>query len=350
MSDQSPETKHQAPAPVGDDPPRIRIDRDTLVPVQTLNEAGKRRRVGVEIELGGLGIDRTVEVVAAHSGGEAVRDTDYVARVRTAQLGELRVEVDFELLKRMGHERSEAGEAQPGVPEELLAAIAKDLVPCEVVTPPIDFEALPALDALCAALRSAGATGTDEGWLNAFGVHFNPETPGLGADTVLAYMRAFALLHDWLNRELEVDLTRRLTPYIQPFPADYVKLVTASDYDPDLDRLIDDYLSHNPTRNRALDMLPLFSHLDRERVCSVVDDSRVNPRPTFHYRLPNSRLGDPEWSVTREWRHWLALEALADDQAALGELCVRYHDFLSRPLPAVLDSWRDTVDAWVEVG
>jgi hypothetical protein len=33
---------------------------------------------------------------------------------------------------------------------------------------------------------------------------------------------------------------------------------------PDLDTLIDDYLEYNPTRNRALDFLPLFLHLDED--------------------------------------------------------------------------------------
>ena len=33
-------------------------------------------------------------------------------------------------------------------------------------------------------------------------------------------------------------------------------------YGPDLGALIDDYLAANPTRNRALDLLPLFAELD----------------------------------------------------------------------------------------
>ncbi|OBX33760.1 putative amidoligase enzyme [Halomonas elongata] len=36
------------------------------------------------------------------------------------------------------------------------------------------------------------------------------------------------------------------------------------DYQPDLRTLIDDYLEYNPTRNRELDLLPLFAYLDPE--------------------------------------------------------------------------------------
>lgn len=46
--------------------------------------------------------------------------------------------------------------------------------------------------------------------------------------------------------------------------------VVAADYAPNLDRPIDGYLEDTATRNRALDVLPLFLHLDPGWVRAVV--------------------------------------------------------------------------------
>ena len=73
-------------------------------------------------------------------------------------------------------------------------------------------------------------------------------------------------LFDWLRSRCHPDLSRRISPYIEPYPLDYARLILQPDYAPDSGRLIDDYLRHNPTRNRALDMLPVFAHLDEARV------------------------------------------------------------------------------------
>jgi hypothetical protein len=88
----------------------------------------------------------------------------------------------------------------------------------------------------------------------------------------------------------DINLTRRITSYIDPFPIEYVRKVIAPAYRPDLGTLIDDYLEHNPTRNRALDLLPLFLHLDEERVRAITDDPLIKPRPTFP--LPPAQLRD----------------------------------------------------------
>ena len=101
-------------------------------------------------------------------------------------------------------------------------------------------------------------------------------------------LKSFFCLYDWMIDVERPDLARRVTPYINHFESDYIKLVLNRDYDPTIEQLIDDYLEYNPTRNRNLDMLPLFAFIDEKRVRSVVDDPRVNARPTFHYRLPNT--------------------------------------------------------------
>lgn len=78
-----------------------------------------------------------------------------------------------------------------------------------------------------------------------------------------------------------------------------------------MDQLIDDFITDNPTRNRELDMLPLFAHLDEDRVRARVDDPLIKARPTYHYRLPNTNLADPEWGVLTEWNRWVIVERLA---------------------------------------
>ena len=108
--------------------------------------------------------------------------------------------------------------------------------------------------------------------------------------------------------------------------------------------LIDDYLEANPTRNRILDMLPLFHYLDSDRVEQQVDDILVKPRPTLHYRLPNSEIDDPEWSLHRPWNDWMQVEALANDASRLDRWCYRYWLYLQQPMKwPFIDAWQKQV-------
>src|SRR5690606_40167509 len=74
--------------------------------------------------------------------------------------------------------------------------------------------------------------------------------------------------------------TRRSSDlFAKAFPPDYIRLIMAEDYQPDTERLMDDYLAFNPTRNRALDMLPLFATLAPQKVARACADALVKPRP-----------------------------------------------------------------------
>ena len=89
-------------------------------------------------------------------------------------------------------------------------------------------------------------------------------------------------------------------------------------YAPDEDALIGDYLEANPTRNRALDMLPVLATLQEERVLAAAKESEnVKARPTFHYRLPNCLIDDRSWSFGVEWNRWVEVERLAADEARM---------------------------------
>lgn len=279
---------------------------------------GSARRVGVELEFAGLDLRAIVRILRQALGGEVDVVSDYEQLLRDTRLGDFGIELDFAWLKRVGRERRESDSAEL-FGESLLKVAAEQVVPWEVVGPPVPMADLWRLCEPLATLREAGALGTGHAPHYAFGLHLNPELPALDAATVLAYLRAFLCLFDWLRQRSRVSLTRRLTPYIDPFPAEYSHRVLDQNYQPDMSTLIDDYLRFNPTRNRALDMLPLFAHLDESRVRRRVPDPRIKARPTLHYRLPNCQIDEPEWGLVLPWRDWLQVEALACDEGRLSE-------------------------------
>lgn len=231
--------------------------------------------------------------------------------------------------------------------EDLLRAGAEQVVPFEIVSPPIPMDQLTSVERLIQQLRQAGAQGTKAGLAYAFGMQFNPELPQTDAQTLLRYLKAFFCLFDWLKTRAEVDWTRRLTLYTDPFPRPYVRKVIDPAYWPSIKTLIDDYLDANPTRNRALDMLPMFMHLDAERVKAVVDDSRVKSRPTLHYRLPNCEVDAPSWGLYQAWDDWLQVEHLATEPERLERVCRKYLTHMNRPFSCLFKSWKQKLEPWL---
>ncbi len=321
------------------------------MPPKTRRADGGPRRVGVEIELSGLDIDQTARLVAETIAGAVTSPSRYERSVTGDPAGDWQVELDFTLLKDLGRRERDPGEimdAAEGLAEDLLRMIAERVVPVEVVSPPLPLERLGVVNELIARLRDAGARGTGEELAYAFGLQLNPELPETDADTVRQYLQAFLCVEDWLRERAEVDLTRRMTLFAEPFPKGYVRQVVAADYSPNLDRLIDDYLEANPTRNRALDLLPLFLYLDAERVRAVVEDARVKPRPTLHYRLPNSEIDDPSWDLGAAWGDWLVVERLAADPVRLDDLCRAYTAFLAQPIERLVGDWAAETEVWLD--
>jgi hypothetical protein len=193
-------------------------------------------------------------------------------------------------------------------------------------------------------LYEAGARGTRRSFRYAFGMHINPELPSDKACSIRDHLRAFLLLMPWLSDRVDVDLTRRVMPFINPFPNDYVRLVLQRDYPDDANRLIDDYLKHNPTRNRPLDLLPVLAYLDETRVMREVEDPHlVKPRPAYHYRLPNCLIDEPNWSIAREWNTWVAVEKLAADQDRLAAMSRDYLDADEQSFRPFINKWPDVL-------
>lgn len=308
---------------------------------------GSLRRVGIELEMNGLSLDQLTEIAASFLGTEIQTDGRYQRRLIGDAAGEWILELDFNLLKTLGRESHNSGDLKDEVKktaEELLRLVAEPLVPLELVSPPLPLDRLPEIDKLFRTLRLAGAKGTSEKASNAFGLHFNPEIPSQDCTVLTACLKAFLCLYPWLLKRADINITRRLTNYIDPFPGAYLQLVLARDYWPDQAQLIDDYLQHNPTRNRALDLLPLFMHLDPERVQRITRDPLIKARPTFHYRLPDSEIGQPDWGFHQAWNDWVEVEWLASDTERLRDCCEAFLLFLEQPLNRWLGHWEDEVD------
>jgi hypothetical protein len=211
--------------------------------------------------------------------------------------------------------------------EEKILKVASELVPVEVVTPPIPWTRLHELDPLWEALRAEGAEDTYSSPLYAFGLHLNPEAPDTEVSTALDHLRSYLLLEPWLLEAIDVDFARKVAPYIRSFPRAYRDLVLEPDYAPGWPEFVADYTAHNPTRNRPLDLVPLIVYATGYDLSSSVKEwLLVKPRPAFHYRLPNSEIREPGWTPALDWNRWVQVERLA---AAPGLLCALSEDFLT---------------------
>ncbi|HDZ57894.1 MAG TPA: alpha-L-fucosidase [Pseudomonas xinjiangensis] len=321
-------------------------DSDTgfMLPPWQYNAEGKIRRVGVELEMNGLDINRLADVAAQFLDCEVEKTSRYERTLRGDPAGDWVVELDFRLLKELGREtraKNDLGDELMTSAEELLKWVADSLVPLELVSPPLPMDRLGDVNGLIVKLREAGAKGTADRMTNAFGMQFNPEVPNQQSETIAAYLKAFFCLYDWIHARANINMTRRLTSYIDPFPSSYVRYMVNAAYWPDMPTLINDYLKANPTRNRALDMLPLFKHLDPQRVAATTGDKLIKSRPTFHYRLPDCRIDQPGWGLDVAWADWLEVERLAADPQRLEACCRAYCAHLDHTLGRLLGSWED---------
>jgi len=310
------------------------------------NPAGDTRRVGIELEMNGLTLDQLANTVSDFLGTEIHSHGRYQRILTGDKAGDWIVELDFNLLKTMGRETLEPGDLKAEVrktAEELLRLVAEPLVPLELVSPPLPLDRLSEVESLFQTLRLAGAKGTSEKASNAFGLQFNPEIPSEDPTILTAFLKAFLCLYPWLLKRADINITRRLTNYIDPFPINYLRLVLDTAYWPDQTRLIDDYLTHNPTRNRALDLLPLFKYLDEARVNRVTHDPLIKARPTFHYRLPDSEIDQPGWGFHQAWNDWVEVEWMASDTERLRDCSQAFLLFLEQPLNRWLGHWEEEV-------
>lgn len=314
------------------------------------NEQGEERRVGVEIELSGIDYDELVAITTRFLDGESCSQGRYVDAIDTVD-GEFLVELDSDPVKDLE-------EPDENLPEplrklanqamDLFDAAAERIVPLEIVAPPLAMSKLQLIEDLCEHLCDQGALGSRHALYYAFGLQLNPELPSLDAAGILRYLQAFAGLYPLLKHRHQLDISRKFTLYIDPWPESYVRLIMDDDYAPDLDQLITDYLYYNPTRNRALDLMPLFAHLRPERIREEVGDPRIKPRPTLHYRLPDCDIDNDDWQFATIWNDWVALEELACDAPRLAAFRASYRKRRSFSLENLIYDWIKECQLWLD--
>ncbi len=321
------------------------------LPPRDHNFEGNRRRVGVEIEFAAVSPSRVATRVAKLYGGTAEQEDPHRFHIRGTRLGNFLVELDTQYAHRAPGEVGPSASGLQGLMEtfsnamrELYGDLGSLVIPYEVVCPPIDVEQLPELEALLLALREEGAQGTRDNLLHAFGVQFNPDIATRDPQWILAVLKAEILLSEWLRSIISVDMARRILAFADPFPKAYIHIILKDEYWPDIDQLIEDYLIYNPTRNRELDMLPLFLWLDADRVRRKIPDKLVKPRPTFHYRLPDANIRELRWSLTLEWNCWCVVERLAEDREILSEMGKSY---LENDLSILSEDWALRCTEWL---
>lgn len=319
---------------------------------------GEIRRVGVELEFAGIPPHHAAGLVTRLFGGHVHVVSPHRLKVTDSRWGEFVIELDA----KYAHPNTKVIDKPPKSDtewdlqrrqlriefhtktRELIGDVVAGLVPTEIACPPIPWNELGELDALFDALREHGAKGTDASLLYGFGLHLNPEVPSLEPESILAHLRAYLLLAAWLRDQIDIDITREVLPHANHFSKAYAIKMLDPAYHPGLDELIADYLEYNPTRNRELDLFPLFAYLRPEYPSQLFANELVKPRPTYHYRLPNAQLSVPEWGVVTEWNRWREVECLAAD---LGRLDAQAREYLAHHAQSPMSRWLDKLRGWM---
>ncbi len=318
---------------------------------------GKLRHAGFEFEYANVKIPIVAAAIQREYGGSIEMVNPYHYKVKDTKYGTFKVMIDFAFLVNSELKKWVNKVGLDGILDEetieliekFIATVGESVVPYEVTTPPIPHNALYEAQKLKEILRNLGAKGTKASPIYAFGMHINPEVREIEVATILSDLRAFFILYEYLIEWIEPDLTRRITPYINPFDRDYRLLVLTEEYNPTLEEFIDDYLKYNPTRNRALDLLPLLAWIDEQKVRSLLPDEKIGKRPTYHYRLPDSRVDEEDWCVCEGWNSWVLVEYLSLNKEVQKELTPLVIEYLASPLSVLLkNKLIEKVGEWVE--
>lgn len=315
------------------------------------NAEGEQRKVGLELEFAGIDPDSAAEIISSIYGGKVEKKHRYQINISNTSLGDFRVELDARILQKMAEQNVfdrlgislEEDSIRKSI-EDVVDKLARSVVPLEIVMPPLPIDSLDQLERLRKALQENKAEGTHASMVHAFGMHLNIESPDLKIQTLLDYLRAFIILYPWLLETLRIDMSRRISPFVDPFPNKYAAKILDPDYAPDTDQFIRDYIEYNPTRNRPIDMMPLLAMLDNDLVASVMEGEKNEPRPTFHYRLPNSQVDNPDWRFETEWNYWLVIEELVTDNEMLKKLSRLYNLRKKETVISFSKEWARTVE------
>lgn len=323
------------------------------------NERSNLRTVGFELEFANVDIEKSIQIIQELYGGEVRKKHRFFQEVKNTSIGDFTIKIDLKLLNEKSYQKLfnklniNLQEIQLGENnleyevENALESIVRRVIPYEVVTPPVAITEIQQFDKLRLALHQHHAEDTKSFPTNAFATHINVEVPSTNIATLLSYLRAFLLLYPWLLEKCKIDLARRITAFINPFPSKYVEMVLTPDYHPNLDTFIEDYHQYNPDRNRPLDLYPLFAALRKDKVDTYTDIGNVKARQTFHYRLPNSLIAKPDWSLANEWNYWILVEELANDTRKIEQMSRDYLSLKENILIGFENKWTKQTEKWL---
>lgn len=323
------------------------------------NERGSLRTAGFELEFANVDIEQSLRIIQDLYGGELKKKHRFSQEVINTSLGDFSVKIDLKLLNERSYQKLfnklninledvKLGDINLEYEvESALENIVRTVIPYEIVTPPVAITEVHQFERLRLALHQYKAEDTKSFLTNAFATHINIEVPSTSLVTLLNYMKAFLLLYPWLFRKNEVDLARRVTSFINPYPAKYADMIIDAQYQPDMDTFIEDYHQYNPDRNRPLDMYPLFAALRSDKVDQYSDLGNVKPRETFHYRLPNSLIENPDWPLARVWNHWVLVEELANDTDKIEQMSRDYLSVREDTLIGFENKWAKQTEKWL---
>ncbi|MCB0325670.1 MAG: amidoligase family protein [Bdellovibrionales bacterium] len=302
-----------------------------LLPPRQLSYTDAERSIGFELEYASVDIPTVARIVQRVFGGEIIEESSFSWKVEHPRLGHFSIEIDTSILKEKQYIKPlralglELSELESPVVEHSLLSVFSLLAPFAFTTPPLPLREAARVEELRAQLRSAGAAGTGASLCYAFGLHLNVEVASFDVKYLLNILRAFIILYPELMERERIDSTRKITHYINPFSRGFVRLIINPQYRPTMASFVRDYLRWNPSRNRPLDMLPIFALHHGEQIRSDGQDARlIKARPAFHYRLPNCSVDAPEWRIAHAWNNWVLIERLAERQEDLDDLGERY--------------------------
>jgi len=302
-----------------------------------LNKKNKPRHLGIEIEYSNLSLERSAKIVSQLFGGDLKKVTKYELLLKDTKYGDFKFELDAQLLQKMQSDNlfdklsKIIGNVSHDI-DDIVDKTSKRFVPFEIAAPPIPIENIHDADIMVEQLRLNGALGTTHTLYYAFGVHFNIEPPSQDIEDVLKLFKSFLLIQKWIEIQSEVDIARKISPYINDFPKEYIKKIIDLDYKPTQEEFLDDYIKDNPTRNRILDMLPQLAFWDEKKVRGYLPNEKINPRPTYHYRLPNSKVNLFRWNLSQEFQLWVIVELLANNEEIFEKMSKEFLIQLDSPL------------------
>lgn len=307
------------------------------LPELFFNNKDEPRHVGIEIEYSNLSLEKSAKLISEIFGGNLEKITKYELKLKDTKYGDFKFELDAQLLQKMQTDNlfdklsNIIGSVSHSI-DDIVDKTSKRFVPFEIATPPIPIKDLKEADKLVESLRLNGALGTTHSLYYAFGVHFNIEPPSQNIEDVLRLFKSFLIIQKWIELQSEVDIARKVSPYINDFPKEYIKKIIDLDYKPTKEEFLQDYIKYNPTRNRILDMLPQLAFWDEKEVRKHLPKEKINPRPTYHYRLPNSKVNLFRWNLSQEFQLWVIVEILANNEKIFNKMSKEFLLQLDSPL------------------